>query len=354
MADPQTPTAGPTPAPPIDPPIDWSPSEQQYLTGNGMLPLSTASVKGSEPLPPVPAGTTIDTLLKPTKDVPGDTYVHFGNLQVERALVGDFEAAQRYLAKDPEALSALRQLETGNVTTTVAKINDGQDGFTPSSHTISWDPKSATVNTNGSFQTPANGLLHEEGHAVEELLDPARKALQKGEKNQRYTNGEEQRVITGLETRAHDYLPGEGTRTDHGGRAFDSKGPTSVEPVARGALTDPAQIRAELHEVRLILAIEGYTPPPPPGDEAKSIEPWDHKAHTGSIVHLDGTTVAQYVGGGKYEIYDVQKDLGGHMPPENDKNLTIDAKGVVVSQAQGLDQPRPAPGHSPEPSTIGR
>ena len=324
------------------PPVpSFSPYEQSQITQQQKLPLTSPNITGTEAFDKAPQGTTVEDLLKPTKDVAGEPYVHFGNLSVQRELVDDFKAAQAYLAKDPEAVDALYALENGKQPLTVDKINDGNDNFNAGRSRIQWDPKSALLNADGSKQTPALGLLHEQGHALEYARDPTLFASQVGVANQRYDTGEEQRNITGLEDRALKYLPGEGGRADHGGIAYVSKGPTSTELTPAPAL-DAAGIRDAIHGERFGLAMHGYTAPPPPGAAADAIKPWDHSAQTGSVLHLDDNTVAQYVGRGQYQTYDVAKDLHGVMPPENDPNLRIDAQGRVApatpQQVQSNDQ----------------
>jgi hypothetical protein len=301
---------------------------QAQIDAQLKLPVTTPDVKGTEPVAAAPAGTTIEKLLTPTKDDPADAYVHFGNLSVDRKIVDDFKKAQTYLAKDPEAVDVLSAMESGKPIS-VEGITDGNDRFSGLSNTIYWDPNSAMVNADGSKQTAALGLLHEQGHATEFARDPTRFAQNVGTANQRYDTAEEQRNITGLETRAAKVL-GEGTRTDHGGTPYNAKGPTSLEPVATPALSGAA-LRSAIDGERFGLAAHGYAPPPPAG--AAGITAWDGKPHTGSILHLDGNTVAQSLGRGQYEVYDVKKDLGGVMPPENDPTVAIDAKGNVTDRA---------------------
>ncbi len=328
---------------PASPP-EFPAAAQARIDAQLRLPVTTPDVKGTEPVAAAPAGTTIDKLLTPTKDDPKESVVHFGNLSVDRTLVDDFKKAQAYLAKDPEAVNILSALESGKAIS-LKGISDGNDRFSGLSNTIYWDPNSAMVNLDGSKQTAALGLLHEQGHATEFARDPTRFAQNVGTANQRYDTAEEQRNITGLETRAAAVL-GEGTRTDHGGTPYNAKGPTSIEPVATPALTGAA-LRNAIDGERFGLAAHGYAAPPPPGAGATAVTAWDGKPHTGSIVHIDGNTVAQSVGHGVYEVYDVKKDLGGVMPPENDPTVAISAKGVVTdrahpSPAQDVGAPGPS------------
>jgi hypothetical protein len=273
-------------------------------------------------------------LLKPTLDVPSEPVVHFNNVQVQRELVPAWTEAQQYLGKSPQAVNALYNLQHSDQTTTVAAVSDGDDKYVPRNRTIQWDPKVGMLTQDGKVQTPANGLLHEEGHACEHNNNPARFAKQEGMANQRFDNGDEQRNMA-WETKFSKEL-GEPTRGDHGGRAVFTKGPASAE-IADKMIEDPAVIKSALHEGRFQLQSHGSTPPPPPRDDAAAIVKWDGKAHSGPVLHLNGDTAAQYVadpkgGPGQYQLYDVQKDLHGVIPPENNPRTTIDQQGHVAGR----------------------
>lgn len=319
-------TANAGKGPPAD---DWSPQERAQLAAQQTHPLVDAHVAGSESFANAPKGVTVETLLVPTLDKPGDPYVHFGSLRVERDLVGDFSAAQRYLAKDPEAVGALYAMQHEKNPLTVARIGDGDDKFQALHNTIRWDPHSALLNVNGSKQTPALGLLHEEGHALEFDRDPQRFAENVSRESQRFTTAEEQRNIRGFEDRALRYLSHEGKRDDHGGIAYDTTAPAQTVVVSGPPLHDPDAVRAAIHDERFALAMQGY-PPPPAAVPTSTIEPWNGKPTSGAFLHLDPHTVAQHVGGGRYVTFDVAKDLHGVVPPENDPTIRIDERGHVL------------------------
>jgi hypothetical protein len=323
--------------------VDWTNDEKLALAGQAKLPLTSPGVTGSDGPPAAPAGTKMDDLLKPTRDVKGEDFVQFGKVQVERNLMPQWVEAQKYLGKSPEAVNSLYDLQHGKETIKVHEINDGNDLYNPNTHTINWDPKSGLVAADGKMQTPANGLLHEQGHASEFKNHPDRFEKQVRLSNQRYDDGEEQRNIT-WEAKYSKEL-GEAVRSDHGGLPVNTKGPASIE-ITDKALTDPAEIKAALHGERFGQAVHGYTPPPAPGNDANAIVKWDGKAHSGPVVHLNGDTVAQYVadakgGPGQYQVYDVGKDLHGVMPPENNPHTAIDHQGHIA-------------GRTPEVSSVGR
>jgi hypothetical protein len=284
------------------------------------------TIPGSGPLPAVPAGTTIDTLLTPN---PGDNdpkYAHFGTLAVDRAHLPEFEQAQRYLAKNREAVSALYALTNAKNTHTVEFISDGNDRYNHNTNTLYWDPKSAMTNTDGSTQSAALGLLHEEDHLIEHQRDPKEYfAGIRDTSPAAYNNREEQRVIEGVENRAATIL-GEGIRHDHKGAPFNAIDPISrtPAPVQRSQNDLPSSLDDRLQAARA----SGAEDPPSPG--ADGAHPWDGKAHVGSFVSIDDNTVAQHVGRGQYQVYDVARDLGGVKPPEGVPGVAVDTHGHVA------------------------
>lgn len=70
----------------------------------------------------------------------------------------------------------------------------------------------------GQVQTPALGLLHEAGHALQDLQNPGQMQIDIATPVPAYHNKEEQRVIDIIETPAANKL-GEPARKHHGGTA---------------------------------------------------------------------------------------------------------------------------------------
>jgi hypothetical protein len=283
--------------------------------------------------PEAPAGTKMDDLVKETGH--DDKYVFHGKVKVAKELDADWVKAQQYLGKSPEAINSLNDLVNGSKDLKVEKITDGNDRFSPSKNTVYWDPNSAMVNTDGSKQTAANGLLHEQGHANEYKNHPDRFARDSSTPVPGYDDKEEERNIKWEQKYSKEL--GEGIRHDHRGQPFDAKGPTSLEPARSVALNDPGDIRKALGTARTQLANTNLAVPPEPGSDAGAIVPWDGKSHSGPVVHLDANTVAQAVtdprsGQTQYQVYDVNKDLGGQMPPEGGARTTILENGRVAGQ----------------------
>ena len=264
-----------------------------------------------------------------------DKYVFHGKVKVAKELDADWVKAQTYLGKSPEAINSLNDLVNGKKDLMVEKIGDGNDRFSPSKNTIYWDPNSAMVNTDGSKQTAANGLLHEQGHANEYKNHAGRFVKNSNTPVKDYDDKEEERNIKWEQ--AYSKELGEGIRHDHRGQPFDAKGPTSLEPAKSVAMSDPGEVREAITKARAQLASHAFGAPPEPGEGPSAIVPWDGKSHSGPVVHLDANTVAQAVTDAKsgqvqYQLYDVNKDLGGKMPPEAGPRTTILESGRVAGQ----------------------
>jgi hypothetical protein len=275
--------------------------------------------------PPAPSDMTMEKLLTPTGE--RFPYVYYGSVAVRSGLREQFETAQRYLANSPEAINSLHDLRSADKTLYIDKGD--RDFHDPQGNRIYWNPNSAQVLTDGSVQTAASGLLHEQGHANEFKRDPEHYYQQISKVDAHYGNAEERRNITWEAKYSHEL--GEGIRNDHRGLPFPAAGPTGREPAGVKVITDPAQQRETIEARVEGLIKHGYPPLPQPGQGEDAITKWDGKPHSGPVVHLNAATVAQYVsdgkGGGAYQIYDVKEDLKGKFPPMNHPHLTIDHEG---------------------------
>ena len=291
----------------------------------------TTATRSDQWPPKAPEGTKMADLVKETgRD---DNYVYHGKVKVAKELDGDWVKAQTYLGKSQEAVNSLHDLVHGKDTLTVEKVDDGNDRFRPSENKIFWDPKSAMVTTGGGKQTAANGLLHEQGHANEYKNHPERYVSNRRTFDGSYSNKEEKRNIEWEQVYSKEL--GEDIRHDHGGRPFDSKGPTSLEPSKTVTMSDPGEVRMAIASSRAQLSGQAFGAPPEPGDDSRAIAQWDGKSHTGAVVHLDGNTVAQAVtdarsGQVQYQLYDVNKDLNGVMPPAGGPRTTILENGQIA------------------------
>jgi hypothetical protein len=307
------------------------------------IPLTTppAQLQPTQVLPALPVGTKLEDLLKPTGDLEDPTYVHLGNLRIERDLFDDFKAAQQHLGKDPEAVKLLHALETAPDQHTIHKITDANDQYAPdekydahgkllpSSGTIDWNPHVALQSMGGGRISPALALLHEQGHAYQHQTDAAGYYQNVVvDKNTRYTTAEEQRNISGLEDRAARIL-GEAVRTDHGGMVYNVANPASTVPTDPKIALTPEQTRAGIQQGIDTLKFFGYPTPPNVSADANAVQAWDGKAHVGTFVQIDPHTVAQHIGRGHYQTYDIDRDLHGHVPSEV-QPLDVSAHGILT------------------------
>ena len=148
------------------------------------------------------------------------------------------------------------------------------------------------------------------------------------DKNVRFGNAEEQRCTEQHEAPTAKRL-GEAVRSDHGGITYQVAGPTLTAPSAPAVARTPDQLRAAIDRGVDGLKQFGYAAPPyvASGDPA-NVKPWDNKQHFGTFVQLDAHTVAQHVGAGHYQTYDIDRDLHGHAP-SSAQSLDVNAHGAV-------------------------
>lgn len=146
------------------------------------------------------------------------------------------------------------------------------------------------------------------------------------DKNRRFDTAEEQRNENTMERPAALAL-GEGTRTDHGGTPYRVADPTSRAPVEAARTYTPQQLQSAITDRIANLQYHGYVTPALPLD-AKAIVPWDHRAHEGFFLEIDQHTVVQHVGRGRYQVFDVEKDLGGTFPDQT-RVSSVDSRGHV-------------------------
>jgi hypothetical protein len=148
-------------------------------------------------------------------------------LVVDSSLSGSYLQAGHYLWQDPTMKQILQKLiESPNIYH-IKRDCDGHDRF-DGKDTVYWDPTSALITTTSGGQTPALGLGHELAHAQGFDYSPDRYDTLVNITVPNYDTAEEQRVITGPETLAANFL-GEGTRTDHSASSL----PTVLTPITK-------------------------------------------------------------------------------------------------------------------------
>jgi hypothetical protein len=296
------------------------------------LPLETPHTEPTTPIPALAQNETVDTLLRHTTDPQDPGFVRYGTLRVEASIAPDFERGMPRVERAAQLLGQFVHDPHGHTLHAIDADDPLGDRFQPrgtfdarhpaqSGGDIYWNPNGALRSNNGTAQSPALALLHEEGHAWEWKSDPRGYLAGFHEKNRRYDTAEEQRNEQGLETRAARRL-GEGTRGDHGGFPYEVDGPTSRKPTEPHIAYTPPELEARIANSNANLQYHGYPAPPQPA----SVANWDHKAHSGTFVAIDQHTVALHVGRGAYQVFDVDRDLGGHYP-DLTQQRSIDARG---------------------------
>jgi len=186
---------------------------------------------------------TMDQLL-PEKPVIKDGKAQLGNLTVEADKYPQFREAMMHESKNPEMNALVERLEKGpyktNVTTNEVSNNEMEPQMNGNAE-VHWDPKHMHVASNDAKRSPATRLAHELDHADEWTHNPQRLITNANTPDDKFSNLEEKRVITGSERRNVKAI-GEGQREDHsaGKGEFNSKGVTSAVPVlhqTRGGVT---------------------------------------------------------------------------------------------------------------------
>jgi hypothetical protein len=269
--------------------------------------------KGEEPVPHAPAGTTMEELLKVT-GVPvigqdGELYYQLGHpvgsVKVRADLFDDFKTAETYLGqgkgpdgKCQEAIDLLYNMENPpkrdsghwyvsdkypppiEIRPTDTAKNNAFNFSDPEHPSISWAPKGGFYNGTNPDGTPnvlspAMGLLHESGHAVEwqqheqRIYEQAKGYPAESPEAAVWDDPEERRNIEGLEHRVGAEHPGEGSRNNHHvdhDPDYKTRGPASLEPEPphqRYGRHGAAQAGAHVNDDAVRWEPPGVAPKPP-------------------------------------------------------------------------------------------
>jgi len=202
----------------------------------------------------------------------GELYYQLGNpvgsVKVRADVFDDFKTAETYLGqgkgpdgKCQEAIDLLYNMENPpkrdsghwyvadkypppiEIRPTDTVMHNGFNVDDPDHPYISWAPHGGLNNGKNpdgtpNVQSPAMGLLHESGHAVEwqqheERIYEQLKDYPADSPEAAWDNPEERRNIEGLEHRVGAEHPGEGSRNNHHGSRdsiYQTRGPASLEP----------------------------------------------------------------------------------------------------------------------------
>ena len=92
---------------------------------------------------------------------------------------------------------------------------------------VYWESRKGLKTSNGGRQSPATRLEHEFDHAIGHSTNPHNYRIRKEQKDERYENKEERRVITGSERKTAKANK-EDIRYNHKGETYDVSDPTKV------------------------------------------------------------------------------------------------------------------------------
>ncbi|MCY3770674.1 MAG: M91 family zinc metallopeptidase, partial [Gemmatimonadetes bacterium] len=160
-----------------------------------------------------------------------------------------FASAVQYLNKHKRS-ARLARLERHESIVYIAET-PGNSGYNSDTKTILWNPLMGIKTTSGNHLSPTTVLDHEGAHGDQDIHNPEQYAKDRKTDAGAYSNKEEQRVITGPETKTArafgEVGPNEYTRHDHHGKAFIAKSPTSNLSVTDYEL-EPIEVIGEREE----------------------------------------------------------------------------------------------------------
>jgi uncharacterized protein RhaS with RHS repeats len=85
--------------------------------------------------------------------------------------IAAYEIAIVYLKGSDRGAELLNKLEESTEVITISINDDDNDSYNPATNTVNWDPDSGLVTGSGEIQSAAIGLIHELGHAEQDLND---------------------------------------------------------------------------------------------------------------------------------------------------------------------------------------
>ena len=134
-------------------------------------------------------------------------------------------------------LATLEKSETVYYINERTKIDSktSPSSYNGETRTIEWNPIAGVLTNELIELSPATILNHEIDHALQHDQNPEQKVVDQNTEDPDYRNKEEKRVITGSEqvtAKKHGEIKeGEVTRRDHGGKVYETTGPTTTESV---------------------------------------------------------------------------------------------------------------------------
>ena len=172
----------------------------------------------------------------PIKYVDPDGRIVYFAPGVSQSFKDDFKKAVKYM-NQYKIGGMLYKLHQSKKIYYIAEGNvDGNSEFRPdNNNTITWSSRFAIITEDNLYEmSPVEVLNHEIDHALKYDTDPVQQKKDFDSKDPDYGNLEEKRVIMGSEQETARKLgklePGEVTRNNHNGTAYETTSPTSTEP----------------------------------------------------------------------------------------------------------------------------
>ena len=153
---------------------------------------------------------------------------------VSESFKSDFKQAVSYMKQNGISGMLIQLMTSPNVYFLSEGIESNSNEFNPNTKTITWNSRLGIITDNLYEMSPVEALNHEIDHAWGYETNPVQQKMLGKIEDSNYGNLEEKRVIMGSEQETAQKLgklkPGEVTRNNHNGSAYETTSPISTEP----------------------------------------------------------------------------------------------------------------------------
>ena len=152
---------------------------------------------------------------------------------VSESFKSDFKQAVSYMKQNGISGMLIQLMTSPNVYFLSEGIEYNSNEFNPNTKTITWNSRLGVITDNLYEMSPVEALNHEIDHAWGYETNPVQQQMLGKIEDPNYGNLEEKRVIMGSEQETAQKLgklkPGEVTRNNHNGSAYETTSPISTE-----------------------------------------------------------------------------------------------------------------------------
>ncbi|MBR4547219.1 MAG: RHS repeat-associated core domain-containing protein [Paludibacteraceae bacterium] len=152
---------------------------------------------------------------------------------VSESFKSDFKQAVSYMKQNGISGMLIQLMTSPNVYFLSEGIESNSNEFNPNTKTITWNSRLGIITDNLYEMSPVEALNHEIDHAWGYETNPVQQKMLGKIEDPNYGNLEEKRVIMGSEQETAQKLgklkPGEVTRNNHNGSAYETTSPISTE-----------------------------------------------------------------------------------------------------------------------------